>query len=407
MTQCGDRRLLALIIYHGAIQTPPPTDPNAAPAHRPAPRPALGRCRPPHRRRRRLRPPVRPPVSLPVALTTRSSAAQVGYLQDPFASLLYRPPMPQPGAFAPQAVGRARKPPLINVGTHHRTWGIDRLVDRFLQRGGKQVVSLGAGSDTRFWRLMVRPSCPAKTSVHTVSQSRATPPDLARYVEIDFPHLTSPKAQRIARHRKLYQYLGPSSTAMPPPGHPYTVSKGGTQLSSPLYTLLPLDLRPSPSEPASSISAILSHHVLPQLDPRLPTLFLAECLFPYMSPEDSREIIKWFGETFCSCMGVVYEMVGLDDSFGNVMKRNLAVSRSFFILSLSQPPNVLPRCATCPSRGPYSQRRNRKLAGSLRPCCRAASLIAQVRKPYGRLERKTSVPRNSSGRSCRLDTHCH
>lgn len=238
--------------------------------------------------------------------------------------------MPQPGAFAPQAVGRARKPPLINVGTHHRTWGIDRLVDRFLQRGGKQVVSLGAGSDTRFWRLMVRPSCPAKTSVHTVSQSRATPPDLARYVEIDFPHLTSPKAQRIARHRKLYQYLGPSSTAMPPPGHPYTVSKGGTQLSSPLYTLLPLDLRPSPSEPASSISAILSHHVLPQLDPRLPTLFLAECLFPYMSPEDSREIIKWFGETFCSCMGVVYEMVGLDDSFGNVMKRNLAVSRSFF-----------------------------------------------------------------------------
>lgn len=329
MTQRGDRRLFALT-YHGAIQTPPPTHPNAAPAHRPAPRPALGRCRPPHRRRRRLRPPVRPPVSLPVALTTRSSAAQLGYLQDPFAPLLYRPPMPQPGAFAPQAVGRARKPPLINVGTHHRTWGIDRLVDRFLQRGGKQVVSLGAGSDTRFWRLMVRPSCPAKTSVHTVSQSRATPPDLARYVEIDFPHLTSPKAQRIARHRKLYQYLGPSSAAMPPPGHPYTVSKGGTQLSSPLYTLLPLDLRPSPSEPASSISAILSHHVLPQLDPRLPTLFLAECLFPYMSPEDSREIIKWFGETFCSCMGVVYEMVGLDDSFGNVMKRNLAVSRSFY-----------------------------------------------------------------------------
>lgn len=87
-----------------------------------------------------------------------SSAAQAGYLHDPFASLLYKAPMSQPGAFPPQGASRARKPPLINVGTHHRTWGIDLLVDRFLQSGGKQVVSLGAGSDTRFWRLMVRPS---------------------------------------------------------------------------------------------------------------------------------------------------------------------------------------------------------------------------------------------------------
>ncbi|OXB38821.1 leucine carboxyl methyltransferase 1 [Cryptococcus neoformans] len=262
------------------------------------------------------------------AASSRLSAAQAGYLHDPFASLLYKAPMSQPGAVPPQGASRARKPPLINVGTHHRTWGIDLLVDRFLQSGGKQVVSLGAGSDTRFWRLM----------------SRATPPDLAKYVEIDFPHLTSPKAQRIARHRKLSQYLdspshpsaatAPTPTTataattapMPPPGqHSYKVSKGGTQLSSPLYTLIPLDLRPSPSEPASSISSILTHHILPQLDPNLPTLFLAECLFPYMSPEDSKEIIKWFGETFHSCMGVVYEMVGLDDSFGNVMRRNLAV----------------------------------------------------------------------------------
>ncbi|OWZ50778.1 leucine carboxyl methyltransferase 1 [Cryptococcus neoformans A2-102-5] len=256
-----------------------------------------------------------------------SSAAQAGYLHDPFASLLYKAPMSQPGEFPPQGASRARKPPLINVGTHHRTWGIDLLVDRFLQSGGKQVVSLGAGSDTRFWRLM----------------SRATPPDLAKYVEIDFPHLTSPKAQRIARHRKLSQYLdspldpsATTTTAMPPPGqHSYKVSKGGTQLSSPLYTLIPLDLRPSPSEPASSISSILTHHILPQLDPNLPTLFLAECLFPYMSPDDSKEIIKWFGETFHSCIGVVYEMVGLDDSFGNVMRRNLAVSRcSFRVYSL-------------------------------------------------------------------------
>jgi len=78
-----------------------------------------------------------------------SSAVNLGYLSDPFVSHLYRP------KYGESSQSGSRKPPLINVGTHHRTWAIDLLVEQFLQRGGKQVVSLGAGSDTRFWRLMV------------------------------------------------------------------------------------------------------------------------------------------------------------------------------------------------------------------------------------------------------------
>ena len=78
-----------------------------------------------------------------------SSAVNLGYLSDPFVSHLYRP------KYGESSQSGSRKPPLINVGTHHRTWAIDLLVNQFLQRGGKQVVSLGAGSDTRFWRLMV------------------------------------------------------------------------------------------------------------------------------------------------------------------------------------------------------------------------------------------------------------
>lgn len=53
-----------------------------------------------------------------------------------------------------------KRPPLINIGTHARTTGVDELVRRFLlgpakAAGGGQIVSLGAGSDTRFWRIMV------------------------------------------------------------------------------------------------------------------------------------------------------------------------------------------------------------------------------------------------------------
>lgn len=84
------------------------------------------------------------------------SAVSLGYLTDPFLPLIYKIPYLPSSAQA----GPSRKPPLINVGTHHRTYGIDLLVDRFIEeceKEGKeaQVVSLGAGSDTRFWRLMV------------------------------------------------------------------------------------------------------------------------------------------------------------------------------------------------------------------------------------------------------------
>jgi len=82
-----------------------------------------------------------------------SSAVTLGYLDDPFTSLLYRPPRPPPGSSALPT----RKAPLINVGTHHRTYAIDHLVDQFLVEAGDhaQIVSLGAGSDSRFWRLRV------------------------------------------------------------------------------------------------------------------------------------------------------------------------------------------------------------------------------------------------------------
>jgi [phosphatase 2A protein]-leucine-carboxy methyltransferase len=47
-----------------------------------------------------------------------------------------------------------KRAPLINIGTHHRSWCVDRLVGRWLeQKGKRQVVVLGAGSDARFWRV--------------------------------------------------------------------------------------------------------------------------------------------------------------------------------------------------------------------------------------------------------------
>jgi [phosphatase 2A protein]-leucine-carboxy methyltransferase len=231
------------------------------------------------------------------AAASRLSAVNLGYLDDPFVSYLYRP------KYGESSTSGSRKPPLINVGTHHRTYAIDVLVDQFLEKGGKQIVSLGAGSDTRFWRLMVSTKYGISMAKFKADfQSRKDRPDITTYIEIDFPHLTSLKAQRISRSPKLSTLLGPNTSDAT---RPYTISKGGTQLSSSIYTLLPLDLKESPS-------TTLTSEVLPLLDTSLPTLFLAECVLCYLHPDVGERIITWFGETFEDCAGVIYEMCGLE-----------------------------------------------------------------------------------------------
>ena len=111
------------------------------------------------------------------------------------------------------------------------------------------------------------------------------------------------KAQRISRPPTLQSPLR-TTTTQPGSDKPYTISKGGTQLTSDIYTLLPLDLR---SNPATT----LTEELLPLLDPLLPTLFLAECVLCYLRPEVGEEIITWF-DRFGDCAGVIYEMCGLE-----------------------------------------------------------------------------------------------
>ena len=130
--------------------------------------------------------------------------------------------------------------------------------------------------------------------------------NLATYIELDFPHITSLKARRISLNKNLAALI---SHPAPPAGEkPYKVSQGGTRLDGEGYHLVPLDLRDTSS---------LASTLLPLFDTTLPTLFLAECLFCYMAPEESHAVIEWFGNVFGAeakggCMGVVYEMCGLE-----------------------------------------------------------------------------------------------
>ncbi|ELU36757.1 leucine carboxyl methyltransferase [Rhizoctonia solani AG-1 IA] len=212
------------------------------------------------------------------AAHSRLSAVRQGYLVDPYLAPL-----------VPRARFVPTRAPLMNVGTYVRSTAIDMLVESWLNLAGantekRQIVSLGAGSDTRYWRLMV-----------------------------DFTENTSRKAKAVMQSQPLSNALGSDVKIG-------ERERGGTGLGSSNYRLIPLDLREGVSVLEPLISSPSSNA---PLDPSLPTLFIAECVFVYMPPSASGAILQWFSNTFGRAAGIVYEMFGLQDSFGKVLKDNL------------------------------------------------------------------------------------
>lgn len=99
------------------------------------------------------------------------------------------------------------------------------------------------------------------------------------------------------------------------------IAQGGTALHSPVYHLLPCDLRLPPGE-------ALGRLLEPILSRSQPTLLIFECVLAYMRPDGSSALLRWFVDYMESgVLGcVVYEMFGLNDTFGKVMVNNLKVS---------------------------------------------------------------------------------
>ncbi|KAG6839561.1 hypothetical protein C0991_001512 [Blastosporella zonata] len=219
------------------------------------------------------------------AALARLSAVTKGYItDDPFIR-----------ALVPRAHLQQARSPLINVGTYLRGKAIDALVEGWLEGArregrGAQIVSLGAGSDTRFWRV-------ATGEYKDV---------LERYVEVDFAEVTGKKAMAIRKSRELSAVLGEG----------VQVARGGTGLHSEKYHLLAADLR---------VPAAVGELVQPILSARVATLLLFECVLVYMEPAASSALLRWFVEYFAGTPlgGVVYEMFNVEDAFGKVMVRNL------------------------------------------------------------------------------------
>jgi [phosphatase 2A protein]-leucine-carboxy methyltransferase len=175
---------------------------------------------------------------------------------------------------------------------------IDRLVERFLAGGGseragrRQLVSLGAGSDTRFFRLVARDEVP----------------DVV-YHELDFAANTTAKVARIRGSPRLRLCFGDGELDGP----------SQSELHTPNYHLHALDLR--------TLDGGASPVLLPGLDLLLPTLLISECCLVYLPAASADAVVQYFTTVFPTStpLGLVlYEPINPFDAFGKVMVANLA-----------------------------------------------------------------------------------
>ncbi|RXN02098.1 Leucine carboxyl methyltransferase 1 [Acipenser ruthenus] len=53
-------------------------------------------------------------------------------------------------------------------------------------------------------------------------------------------------------------------------------------------------------------------------NPRLPTLFVLDCVLVDMTPEQSSRLVKWVADTFHTAMFINYQQVNMADRFGQI-----------------------------------------------------------------------------------------
>ncbi len=274
------------------------------------------------------------------ATTSKLSMVQLGYHADEFVRLL--------------AHREARRSPLINRGYWARVAALDLVLARFLDAtpGGPaaaQVLALGAGSDTTFFRLAKAGRAPAC------------------FVELDLAGVVSRKLAIIEHHAELARLCGVQRGAASAARAALLENEQQQQqqqqhhaqheqqqqqqqqqqqeqhqqqqqprlgLVSSHYALLCADVGAAPSE----LERLLAS--LPGFSFERPTLLVSECVLCYVAPERSEALLRWSVGAFKAGVAVAtYEQVLPGDAFGRTMVEHFA-RRGCPLLSISRYPDL-------------------------------------------------------------------
>lgn len=202
-----------------------------------------------------------------------------------------------------------------HTGTYVRTTAIDRLVNGFLSgnTNTRQIISLGSGSDTRFFRL------------------RQEHPDVSLiYHEFDFPINTAAKIRYMKMPPFMQSVKRHCDIDLASEYAAFSVDEGGNEsvcLKTQQYTyrLHPLDLRTlaGPCRTREQVHQDCSRF---QISTDVPTLVLSECCLIYLPPGDADSVLSYFISAVypTTSIGVViYEPIRPHDAFGRTMVTNL------------------------------------------------------------------------------------
>ena len=227
----------------------------------------------------------------------KRSAVTLGYWQDPYLNALVKP------SLSNQEI---RKAPEIHLGYFTRVTSIWNLLIKAINKvsdiqgkGAKiQILNLGCGYDTLFWRLQ---DYLASTSRHDMVKC---------FVDIDLPEVTAKKCMSVRRSNNLIAKVAGdgneevkfSRTDMH--GHNFHIVAAN-------FTDLEL------LEKKLSECAGFSYDT--------PTIFLCECVMVYIEPAKATNFLKWTTSKFHSSIAMInHEQLNIFDKFGQVMMENLS-----------------------------------------------------------------------------------
>ncbi|KAG2788755.1 hypothetical protein Pcac1_g2078 [Phytophthora cactorum] len=214
------------------------------------------------------------------AVKCKLSAVTLGYFQDPFLSFFVEKP--------------TRRIPLIHRGYYLRHVAIARCVELFLSQYATStqvnIVSLGAGFDTLFFRLLEQRQFAGKLS----------------FTEVDCDAIVDAKT-KLLNDEDVREGLFPKdmdnlTVASPVDGN----VAWQCQVPSASYSLIACDL--------GDIQRLDTTLTSAGADRGLPTLFLSECVLSYLVPEKGTMLLRWLAETFSGGSIALYDPIGLEAS---------------------------------------------------------------------------------------------